>query len=638
MARAGIGTRRFRLDDPMDLPEDRCAGCDRSTCECDVSDAAIEIEAMTLLRKHGFAPAVLLVGAVLATAARARCELEAFEIPVAISGLRALATIRVNGTEARFVVDSGAFFSSITEAGAAQLGLAVKPAPEPLRRILGLTGAADMRMTTVERLGLAGSEMKDFEFLVGGNEPGEGALGLLGRNVLTYTDTEYDLPHGAIRLMRPNDQCGASSLAYWSGPTPVRWPGPAPVAELELRQVPGERFPSIRAIVRIAGEAVTAEFDSGARSILSLSAARGIGIVGDTKDLEPADPVIGAGLAVLPSWTVSVGTVEIGQERIADGRLRVADFKIGQVEMLVGIDFFLTHRIYVSVPRRRIYFTYTGGAMFDLTKAAAPAAPADDAGEPVDAAAYARRGMARAAHGDLERALADLDRACELGPGVALHWRERSVVRARLKREPEALADADEALRRDPSDVDARLQRIRLLGSGGRFDRLRTDVAMLDRQLAPQADMRRVLGEIEVRLGDLAAAIAQYDRWLEAHANDVDIHQVLQQRCWARALLGRELDQALADCDRAVAGRPKEAAFVGSRGVVHLRRGEWREAVVDFDAALDADPQLAWSRLGRGIARLRLGDRDAGRADIAAARALRPGIVDEARRHGIQPP
>jgi predicted aspartyl protease/tetratricopeptide (TPR) repeat protein len=600
-----------------------------------VLGAGIMMRAQTLVRLLA-----TVVGCnLLCGVAQAKCELKAFEIPVVMSGLRALATLRLNGAEARFVVDSGAFFSSITEAGAAELGLAVKAAPNELRQVAGITGAADMRMTTVDRIGLVNSELKDFEFLVGGNEPGSGALGLLGRNFLSYTDTEYDLPHGVIRLMRPSEECGESNLVYWSDDAPIKGTGLTPVTVIDLLQTSGVRFPPIVATVRVGGKEVKAGFDTGApRSILSLSAARAIGVARDTKEMDPAGPVTGIGPGRLPSWNVAVGAIEFGQERIDNCRVQVADFHLRGIEMVVGIDFFLTHRIYVSVPRRRIHIAYTGGPIFGFTPATSTVAMAEDADQPKDASAYARRGMARAAHGDLERALADLNRACELDSGVALHRRERSIVHARLKHWPEALVDADEALRIDPSDTDARLHRIQLLGSSGQMERVRADVIVLDRQLAPQADMRRALVDIEMRLGNYAAVITQADLWIAAHPDDVGVHSVLNQRCWGRAMLGSELDQALSDCNRAIEGRPNEARFIDSRGVVRLRRNEWREAVADFDTALTVNPKLPWSLLGRGIARSRLGNTEAGRDDIDAARALRPTIEDEARRHGINLP
>jgi tetratricopeptide (TPR) repeat protein len=80
------------------------------------------------------------------------------------------------------------------------------------------------------------------------------------------------------------------------------------------------------------------------------------------------------------------------------------------------------------------------------------------------------------------------------------------------------------------------------------------------------------------------------------------------------------------------------AEVLDSRGLVHYRRGEFRDAISDYDAALKAQPNLAWSRLGRGLARLKTGDLAGGRADIAAAEALQPGIRQKAEGYGLAVP
>ena len=37
--------------------------------------------------------------------------------------------------------------------------------------------------------------------------------------------------------------------------------------------------------------------------------------------------------------------------------------------MLIGADFFLSHRIYVASSQRKLYFTYNGGPVFNLARA-----------------------------------------------------------------------------------------------------------------------------------------------------------------------------------------------------------------------------------------------------------------------------
>jgi Flp pilus assembly protein TadD len=117
---------------------------------------------------------------------------------------------------------------------------------------------------------------------------------------------------------------------------------------------------------------------------------------------------------------------------------------------------------------------------------------------------------------------------------------------------------------------------------------------------------------------------------------------MLNARCWARVRLGVELDKALADCDDAIDQHDDDGAFFDSRGWVHLRRGEWRDARRDFDRALKLRADGAWSLYGRGLVRARTGDAEGARVDLEAARKLTPDIDERVRKEGVagdlQPP
>ncbi len=43
--------------------------------------------------------------------------------------------------------------------------------------------------------------------------------------------------------------------------------------------------------------------------------------------------------------------------------------------MILGGDFFVSHHVYVSNSQHKLYFTYNGGPVFDLSSRAAAAAP-----------------------------------------------------------------------------------------------------------------------------------------------------------------------------------------------------------------------------------------------------------------------
>src|SRR6185369_103665 len=74
--------------------------------------------------------------------------------------------------------------------------------------------------------------------------------------------------------------------------------------------------------------------------------------------------------------------------------------------------------------------------------------------------------------------------------------------------------------------------------------------------------------------------------------------------CWARAGTGRQLNLALAECDRSLALQPGTAAALNSRGLVNLRLKKFDASIKDYNAALAAGPLQASARFGRGLARL----------------------------------
>ncbi len=567
----------------------------------------------------GFAAALLQ-----AAPAAAACKVSAVTLPVTMVGNRAVATVGINGTDVRLTVDSGAFFSFLTEAAAQQLDLKLRRVPDGLR-VYGFTGSVATRMTTVKKLGLLKGEVPNAEFIVGGNEPGSGTMGLMGRNLLAFVDTEYDLAHGVIRFLDPVGDCDDRNMAYWAGDTPV--------SELELRD-DGSRLPAIAANAKLNGETIHVLFDTGATSVVSLRAAHAAGVT--DADMKPAALMYGGGDGSAKSWVAPIREFEIGGEVISHNQLAIADFDLDHIDMLVGIDFFLSHRIYVSRRQEKMYFTYNGGRVFALNAAAPEPAASGAADAPADASAYARRGAASAARKDYALALADLDRACELAPQSAENFTRRGEVHLALKQMPQALRDFDTALRLDPAQTEARLQRAWMNTAAKQRDPALADLQAMDRALAPQSDSRSEMARMYMDLDLPAQALPQWNLWIASHRREYRLENALNSRCWARALLGIELDKALADCDDAIDLGPKEAAYLDSRAWVHLRRGEPRDALSDFDRALKLRPDGAWSLYGRGLARTRLGQADAARADLEAARKLVPTVADDVKHAGLE--
>ncbi|HUO69111.1 MAG TPA: aspartyl protease family protein [Gammaproteobacteria bacterium] len=605
------------------------------------------------------------------------------ELPVTMNGLRPMVTAQINGVDAQFIADSGAFYSTISPASAAELKLRLSPSHIQIR---GITGSTEASITTVKEFTLAGVPIRSVEFIVGGAQPGR-AVGLLGQNVFRLADVEYDLAHGAIRLMRP-EGCDKRMLAYWAQ-------NGEPYSEMEIAWATQSQ-PHTTGTAFVNGARIHVMFDTGsAYSMLSLRAAERAGLTPDTAGVVKAGLIGGFGARTEETWIAPVDAFKIGDEEIKKTKLRFGDINVPEGDMLIGTDFFLSHRIYVASSQRKLYFTYNGGPVFNLTAgpvtaearpsaaansatpesagakatlaasgaggaggAPGPAAGAPDAAvgtavasaavpplpseEPTDAAGFSRRGVAYAARRDFEHAIADLTRACELAPTDAEYFYQRAEARLGNRQPALASADLDHAITLKPDYVPAlvaraglRLNRRDATGDAG--GDVLADLDKVNLSVAKEADVRLALGNLYARAGSFEQAIEQYDKWLDAHLQEIRTPEALASRCRVRAMLGENLDKALADCNRAIKERPQAVVYLDSRGLTYLRKGEYDKALKDYDTVLASLPRNPWALYGRGLVELHNGNTAKGQADIAASKAVDPRVEQEAAKRGIVP-
>ena len=606
------------------------------------------------------------------------------ELPVTMNGLRPMVTAQINGVDAQFVADSGAFFSMLSPASAAELKLRVLPSNI---RIRGITGSTEASVTTVKEFTLAGVPIHNVQFIVAGAQPGA-AVGLLGQNVFRLADVEYDLAHGAIRLLKPID-CEKNMLAYWATQSGQAY------SVMEIAWAT-EAAPHTTGTAFVNGARIHVLFDTGsAYSMLSLRAAERAGVTPDSPGVVKAGLIGGLSARSEQTWIAPVASFKIGDEEVKQTKLRFGDVSLPDADMLIGTDFFLSHRLYVASSQRKLYFTYNGGPVFNLSAApgsplprqagagrtastetadapaalagtavgaaGSPAATASDApanagepaaspnaapplpsGEPTDAAGFSRRGVAYAARRDFAHAIEDLTRACELAPTQAEYFYQRAEARLGNRQPALASADFDQAIALKPDYVQAlvaraglRLNRRDATGDAG--GDVLADLDKVNLSVAKEADVRLALGNLYARAGSLEQAIEQYDKWLDAHLQEIRTPDVLASRCRARAMLGENLDKALADCNRAIKERPQAVVFLDSRGLTYLRMGEYDKALKDYDAVLAALPRNPWALYGRGLVELHGGKTSQGQADIAASKTVDPRVSQEAARRGLTP-
>lgn len=580
--------------------------------------------------------------------AAANCKLSRLlELPVTMVDMHPMVTAKINGRDAEFIVDSGAFYSMMTPGGAADLNLKPYPAPWGFE-VKGLGGeAGGLSIATVKDFALQGLTAHNVEFLVGGSDVG--GAGVIGQNVLRIADVEYDLARGVIRLIREENCSHANNLAYWIAGTDQVY------SLIDIANTT-PLMPHTSAVAFVNDVKVRVMFDTGAfASILTKKAAERAGIDFDGPGVVKEGGLRGLGKDNVSTWIAKIDSFKLGDEAIRNTKLRIADTEIsGDTEMLLGADFFLAHHVYVSSKQRRLFFTYNGGAVFNLRSPAnaaqltatpppapaekAPSAPTEPPGDPDE---LARRGAASAARRDFLPALADLDRACTLAPNNADYRYQRGLVHLALKQRDLASGDFDATLSMDPDHVPARLARASLRLANGDAAAAVTDLDAATRVADKSADVRLLMALRYTEADRLDPALNELDLWIASHRDDSRLGEALWHRCRLRALTNQQLKGALDDCSLALERVDKSSErtpeILDGRGLANLRLGDYAKAIKDFDAALVLRPNDAWAHYARGIARLRTGSTADGEADVAAAKAESAGAVKLFENHGIIP-
>lgn len=242
--------------------------------------------------------------------------------------------------------------------------------------------------------------------------------------------------------------------------------------------------------------------------------------------------------------------------------------------------------------------------------------------DPTNVTALSLRAAAYYQIGRWDRALADYRALKTAGDDdTGLFGEARALIR--LGRADEATTLAQARLQTDPVNTVALYALGEVAKSQSRFDQA---LAAIDAGIAASPDNYSLLalrGELRARAGDASGARADFAALRAMSGGDPSL---MNNICWNQAIAGFDLEQALADCDVAVA--TGEAGIIDSRAMTLLHLGRYEEAKAAYDQALVGQPNLAASLYGRGLARLALGDA-AGREDLERAKRLDVDVVED---------
>ena len=459
-------------------------------------------------------------------AAPAGCKLvRAAEWPVRLYRDLPILEGAINGKKVGVLLDTGAYASMVTKPAAQRLGLFTRATWE---RVVGVGGASQVMLTTIDELNVAGSKRNYLRVRVGGEREIPGVDFILGDDFLRLFDLEFDYARGVVRLFKPVD-CDKVSLAYWGG---------------GAHQVDIERGNHIVLPVKINGREARAMLDSGAAgSAISLAFTEGLGVKPGGAEVVPAGCTAGIGAGFVRQWVGRFDSVQVGEQLVENARLRIMDYipelnygSNRMPEMLLGTDFLKAHRVLVSRSQRKVYFSYQGGLVFPTTpsldcnlelrgKDAAELRAAIDgaiAANPRDTDALVLRAALRMGEGDAKAALADLDAAVQADASNAVVLARRSEARASLKDFEGALADSQAAIENGMRHAQMYYQRGWVRRSMRDYERA---IQEFDRalELDPRhLASRRVRGRYSYHLGNLDAAEQDYAAIAEQSPNPYD--------------------------------------------------------------------------------------------------------------------
>lgn len=296
--------------------------------------------------------ALLLALSLGACAAPQQCRVERItDLPLTKTRDFALLPARLNDVDARLLLDTGAGATMLSRALADRLALMPdhQMFPSPVN---GIGGVTLTRRMVVESFKIGAldlgkqSVMVTEQGLFGGFDPPPD--GIIGGDFLSHFDADIDLPANHVTLYRAHP-CAAAFAPPWPGATIYRLPA---------RMTDGGQF---LVTVTVDGVAITAMIDSGAETTaISSRVENRLGLTPAMLANDPQRAEIGIDMHRRLSYLHPFHAIRIGAEIFPDSAVWVSDMPLVPADMLLGADFFQTHRVWLSFSRRTVFVAVAG--------------------------------------------------------------------------------------------------------------------------------------------------------------------------------------------------------------------------------------------------------------------------------------
>jgi len=268
------------------------------------------------------------------------------EITVATLHNAPIVTLSANGAPVTLLLDTGAEWTILMPAAAKRVG-AQTPRIEFQRQIRGLAGSlatneVELRSFTAGDVAIAWHRVRVAPL----NMPSvfAGPLdGVLGADTLSSFDIDLDLPHH--RMMFYGKQSCPAAAPAWA----------EPYATISARRSFSNHL-SFSA--QLDGRQIDTFIDTGAQlSVLSSRAALALGVTEAALARDRATVTLGAAAERLNSHLHRFSRMDVGGEVVRNPELIVADVSLRDADLILGIDFLVSRRIWLSYGSQQIFLS-----------------------------------------------------------------------------------------------------------------------------------------------------------------------------------------------------------------------------------------------------------------------------------------
>lgn len=286
---------------------------------------------------------VLMVLAVTPAAKADDCRMERqASLPLTFSGFLPTVPVLFNGRQIDMGLDIGAQTMMVTPDTAEQLNLPRDPRHST--RAIGTNNTTMVSNVLVERIDFAGETHVQVSVPVlslampvphsASPTPAPSVAGLIGADMLSDFDIDFDVPDRTITFYRMGD-C-AKLTPPWNGPYTA-----VPITVTRTRRL---ALP-----IELDGQSITAIFDTGASGArLALSSASRLGLTPDMLAQDPQESSTGVGGRTTKVPYHRFGQIKIGAETFRGPRIQVVDFPATEADMLIGEDYMHARRFWIS--------------------------------------------------------------------------------------------------------------------------------------------------------------------------------------------------------------------------------------------------------------------------------------------------